>query len=414
MLIDAGDALPPGVTDAEGLMRHYKELRARMLGQKVRPRLAVLRAAAAPEPDAVPVEGAVALAPPLPPAQADAGSPLDPRLTFARFQRGESNRLAQACACHVARAQDGPPRFAPLVLHGGAGLGKTHLLQAIVAEARAAGRAALYLSAEAFLVRAGEAAGLRRFLDGLSGIEVLAIDDVQGMRSRAAQAALLRVTQDMAEAGHQLVLAMDVAPDDTGLADARLVSRLGGGLVIEIGGLDPATCHAVLMARAAEMAAEAPGFALPAEVLAHVAACCGGSGRRLEGALNRLLAHSGMGAAPVTLDMAELALRDLQRCEQAPVRVDTVIRVVARHYEVQVADILSQRRTANVVKPRQVAMYLAKMLTLRSLPEVGRRFAGRDHTTVLHAVRKIDRLIATDAALAAEVQALASAIRGAR
>ncbi|WP_018390889.1 chromosomal replication initiator protein DnaA [Ancylobacter sp. FA202] len=412
MLIDAGDALPPGVTDAAGLMRHYKELRARMLGQKVRPRLVALRAAA---PGASLMDGVQAGAPALPlPVLADAGSPLDPRLSFARFQAGDCNRVAQACAWHVAQAQDGAPRFNPLVLHGGAGLGKTHLLQATVGEAREAGRAALYLSAEAFLVRAMEGAGLRRFLDGLGGIALLAIDDVQGVRSRTAQAALLRVMQDMAGAGHHLVLAMDAAPGDAELADERLASRLGGGLAIELGAMDPPTRRAVLEARANEMAAEAPGFALPAEVLAYVVECCGASGRQLEGALNRLLAHSGMGVAPVTLDMAETALRDLKRCEQAPVRVDTVIRVVARHYKVEVADILSQRRTANVVKPRQIAMYLAKTLTPRSLPEVGRRFAGRDHTTVLHAVRKIDKLIATDAALAAEVQALVSAIRGAR
>lgn len=412
MLIDAGDALPPGVTDAAGLLRHYKELRARMRAQKVRPRLALVREAAladAPAEDAAPGE-----APPAAAVLADAGSPLDPRLTFARFQAGDCNRLAQACAWRAAHLKVGAPLFNPLVLHGSAGLGKTHLLQAVVAQARSDGWAALYLSAEAFLIRAMEGAGLRRFLAALDGVALLAIDDVQGVRSRTAQAALLRVMQDMAGAGHQLVLAMDVAPGDAELADERLASRLAGGLAIEMEPLDPATRRAALAARAAEMATEAPGFALPAEVLATVVECCGGSGRQLEGALNRLLAHSGMGAVPVTPEMAETALRDLQRCEQAPVRVDTVIRLVARHFKVEVADILSQRRTASAVKPRQIAMYLAKTLTLRSLPEVGRRFAGRDHTTVLHAVRKIDKLIATDAALAAEVQALAAEIRGAR
>lgn len=406
-MLEMGDALPPGVTDAAGLMRHYKELRARMLTGKLRPRLAALRPAETAQADAAPAAAAE-------PISAEGGSPLNPGLTFARFHAGEGSRLPLAMARRVAADATEAPAFNPLVLHGGAGLGKTHLLQAIVAEVRQAGRRALYLSAEAFMLRALGAADCGHFLQALDGVALLAIDDAQGLRSRSAQAALLRVMQACAEAGRQLVLAMDTAPADFATGEERLASRLCGGLALELVPPDLEARQAMAEMRAAEMGEGAPGFAVPAEVLAYVARCCPGGARQLDGAMNRLLAGSGMGAAPVTLEAAEAALRGLTGCAPPPVRVDNVIRIVARHYKVAPSDLLSQRRTANVVKPRQIAMYLAKTLTLRSLPEVGRRFAGRDHTTVLHAVRKIEGLIASDAALAAEVAGLAAAIREAR
>ncbi|WP_371346055.1 chromosomal replication initiator protein DnaA [Ancylobacter sp. IITR112] len=404
-MIEMGDALPPGVTDAAGLMRHYKELRARMLAGKLRPRLAALRPA--PSPEAAPMLEAE-------PVAAEGGLPLNPSLTFPRFHAGAGNRLPLAMAQRVADAVDDGPAFNPLVLHGGAGLGKTHLLQAIVATAREAGRRALYLSAEAFLLRALGAGDGGHFLQTLDGVVLLAIDDAQGLRSRAAQAALLRVMQHCAEAGRQMVLAMDTPPGDFATGDERLASRLCGGLALEVEPPDLEARRAMAEMCAAEMAEGAPGFAVPGEVLAYIAQSCPGGGRQLDGAMNRLLAFSGMGTAPVTMETAETAMRGLTRCAPPPVRVDSVIRAVARHYKVTPADILSQRRTANVVKPRQIAMYLAKTLTLRSLPEVGRRFAGRDHTTVLYAVRKIERLIAADAALAAEVAGLTAAIREGR
>lgn len=406
-MIEMGDALPPGVTDAAGLMRHYKELRARMLAGRLRPRLAALRPAEMAQTDAAPSQQAE-------PAREEGGSPLNPGLTFARFHAGACNRLPLAMAQRVAGDANEVPAFNPLVLHGGAGLGKTHLLQAIVAEVRQAGRWALFLSAEAFMLRALGAADCGHFLQTLDGVALLAIDDAQGLRSRSAQAALLRVMQECAEAGRQMVLAMDTPPGDFATGEERLASRLCGGLALELEPPDLDARQAMAGMRAAEMAEGAPGFDVPAEVLAHVARCCPGGGRQVDGAMNRLLAGSGMGAAPVTMEAAEAALRGLTGCAPPPVRVDNVIRIVARHYKVAPADLLSQRRTASVVRPRQIAMYLAKTLTLRSLPEVGRRFAGRDHTTVLHAVRKIEGLIASDAALAAEVASLTAAIREAR
>ncbi len=184
-------------------------------------------------------------------------------------------------------------------------------------------------------------------------------------------------------------------------------SRLAGGLVVEMGSLGEELRLEILQCRAAAARLHHPGFDVPAPVLVFIAKTVTHNGRDLEGALNRLLAHSKLTGQPVTLEMAEREVRDLIRPQEPKrVKIEDIQRVVARQYNVSRADLLSSRRTANVVRPRQVAMYLAKTLTLRSLPEIGRRFGGRDHTTVLHAVRKIENLVNTDTALAEEIELL--------
>jgi chromosomal replication initiator protein len=203
------------------------------------------------------------------------------------------------------------------------------------------------------------------------------------------------------------VVASDRPPSDLESLDERVRSRLAGGLVVEMGSLGEELRLEILKSRVAAAKLHHAGFDVPAEVLVFIAKSVTHNGRDLEGALNRLLAHSKLTGQPVTLEMAEREVRDLIRPQEPKrVKIEDIQRVVARQYNVSRADLLSSRRTANVVRPRQVAMYLAKTLTLRSLPEIGRRFGGRDHTTVLHAVRKIENLVTNDTGLAEEIELL--------
>ncbi len=340
------------------------------------------------------------------------GSPLDPRLTFATFVTGRSNTLAHAAAKQVAEGRHGDPvMFNPLYIHAGVGLGKTHLLQAVTWAGNAApDRKVLYLTAEKFMY--GFVAALKTqtalaFKEALRGIDVLVIDDLQFLQGKSTQAEFCHTLNALIDAGRQVVIAADRPPSDLESLDERVRSRLAGGLVVEMGSLGEELRLEILRSRVAAARAYHAGFDVPAAVLEYLARSITHNGRDLDGAVNRLLAHSKLNGQPVTLDMAEREVRDLIRPQDPKrVKIEDIQRVVARQYSVSRADLLSSRRTANVVRPRQVAMYLAKTLTLRSLPEIGRRFGGRDHTTVLHAVRKIEGLIAKDNALANEVELL--------
>jgi chromosomal replication initiator protein len=204
-----------------------------------------------------------------------------------------------------------------------------------------------------------------------------------------------------------VVIASDRPPSDLESLDDRVRSRLAGGLVVEMGGLGEELRFEILKARVMAARGHHPTFDVPQPVLSYIAKTVTHNGRDLEGALNRLLAHSKLTGHTVTLEMAEREVRDLIRPQEPKrVKIEDIQRIVARQYNVSRSDLLSSRRTANVVRPRQVAMYLAKTLTLRSLPEIGRRFGGRDHTTVLHAVRKIEGLVGNDVALAEEIEGL--------
>lgn len=340
------------------------------------------------------------------------GSPLDPRLTFDSFVVGRSNTLAHAAAKQVAAAKRGDPvMFNPLYIHAGVGLGKTHLLQAITWTGNAAGeRKILYLTAEKFMY--GFVSALRTqtalaFKDVLRGIGVLVIDDLQFLQGKSTQAEFCHTLNALIDAGRQVVIASDRPPSDLESLDDRVRSRLAGGLVVEMGPLGEELRFEILKARATAARAYHPGFDVPPPVLSYIAKTVTHNGRDLEGALNRLLAHNKLTGHAVTLEMAEREVRDLIRPQEPKrVKIEDIQRVVARQYNVSRSDLLSSRRTANVVRPRQVAMYLAKTLTLRSLPEIGRRFGGRDHTTVLHAVRKIEGLVGNDMALAEEIEVL--------
>ena len=343
---------------------------------------------------------------------AHGGSPLDPRLSFETFLVGRSNTLAHAACKQVAIARRSDPvMFNPLFVHAGVGLGKTHLLQAITVKINSAGgRTALYLTAERFMY--GFASALRSqtalaFKDALRGIDVLVIDDLQFLQGKNSQSEFSHTLNSLLDAGRQVVVAADRPPTDLESLDERIRSRLAGGLAVEIGPLGEELRLEILSARVNAARGHHPGFDVPAPVLTHIARTVTHNGRDLEGALNRLLAHSKLTGQPITLELAERELRDFVRpVELKRVRIEEIQRIVARHYNVSRSDLLSSRRTANVVRPRQIAMYLAKTLTLRSLPEIGRRFGGRDHTTVLHAVRKIENLIGIDTTLAAEIEIL--------
>ncbi|HEV7440689.1 MAG TPA: chromosomal replication initiator protein DnaA [Methylobacterium sp.] len=338
------------------------------------------------------------------------GAPLDVRLTFTSFVVGRSNALAHAAAERVARHDGEGALYNPLYFHAGVGLGKTHLLHGIGHAARDAGRRVIYLTADRFMygfVNALKTQNALAFKERLRAIDLLILDDVQFIQGKSIQAEFGHTINALIDAGRQVVVASDRPPTELEALDERVRSRLAGGLVVEIGNLDEQLRASILSARLAAVRASHPNFEVSPTVAAYVAKAITANGRDLEGAVNRLLAHATLTGATVTMETAETAIRDLvKNREPKRIKIEDIQKLVASRYNVSRSDILSERRTAAVVKPRQIAMYLSKVLTLRSLPEIGRRFGGRDHTTVLHAVRKIERQIGEDAVLGDEVELL--------
>jgi chromosomal replication initiator protein len=339
------------------------------------------------------------------------GSPLDRRLTFATFLVGRSNQLAYSAARRVTEAKAGQmPAFSPLYIHAAVGLGKTHLLQALAHAAASQGQRVIYLTAEKFMY--GFVAALRAqtaiaFKESLRSIDLLIFDDAQFLQGKSIQTEFCHALNALVDAGRQVVVAADRPPGDLEALEERVRSRLAGGLCVEMGGLDEPLRIKILEARIAAAQVTQPAFEVSPTVLAFVARTLNSNGRDLDGAVNRLLAHTTLTGAALSVETAEIAIRDLVRThEPKRVKIEDIQKLVASHYSVTRADILSSRRTATVVKPRQIAMYLAKTLTLRSLPEIGRRFGGRDHTTVLHAVRKIEGLSHADRSLNDELELL--------
>lgn len=339
-----------------------------------------------------------------------AANALDPRLTFSTFIVGRSNALAHAAADRIARHEGGAPLYNPLYIHAGVGLGKTHLMQAIAHEAQERGKRVIYLTADRFMygfVASLKAQTALAFKERLRGIDMLVIDDVQFLQGKSIQQEFGHTINALLDAGRQIVVAADRPPSDLEALDERVRSRLAGGLVVEMSPLDEELRTRILSTRIAAVQALHPTFQVPEAVIAYVARVIATNGRDLDGAVNRLLAHATLTGAPLTIETAEAAVRDLVRTRDPKrVKIEDIQKLVAGRYNVSRADLLSERRTAAVVKPRQIAMYLSKVLTLRSLPEIGRRFGGRDHTTVLHAVRKIEKAVGEDPALNEEVELL--------
>ena len=339
------------------------------------------------------------------------GSPLDRRLTFSSFLIGRSNQLAHTAAQRVIETRLGQsPAFSPLYIHSSVGLGKTHLLHALAHSAASQGRRVVYLTAEKFMysfVAALRAQTAIAFKENLRLIDLLIFDDAQFLQGKSIQNEFCHALNALVDAGRQVVVAADRPPGDLEALEERVRSRLAGGLCVEMGALDEPLRTKILEARILAARATHHNFDVSPAVLAYVARAIASNGRDLEGAVNRLLAHTTLTGVPLTVEAAEIAVRDLIRAhEPRRVKIEEIQKLVASHYSVTRADILSSRRTATVVKPRQIAMYLAKTMTLRSLPEIGRRFGGRDHTTVLHAVRKIEGLSTSDQALHDELELL--------
>ena len=357
-------------------------------------------------------------APPQPAAAAqntilDRSQAPDPSQTFDSFIVGPSNQLAHAAMCRVSDAAQGATvSFNPLFVHAGAGLGKTHLLSAVAhrIRERRPDRKVMFLTAERFMISFVMALRQRdtiSFKDQFAATDVLLIDDFQFLQGKTMQQEFCHAFNALVDSKRQVVVAADVPPSQLDSIDQRMRSRLMGGLVVDIELPDLETRQKILISRYAEAQKRDPQLVIPDEVLEFIANRITGTGRELEGALNRIMAYQQFNHAAVTLDLASMVLRDMQsNPDGSRIKIDDILKIVGRHFNVGRTDLLSPRRARSVVVPRQIGMYLAKKLTARSLPEIGRRFGGRDHSTVLHAVRKIEALVSKDTALCDEVELL--------
>jgi chromosomal replication initiator protein len=335
----------------------------------------------------------------------DFGAALDPRFTFDNFVIGKSNEFAYAAARRVAEATVVP--FNPLFLYGGVGLGKTHLMHAIAWHIREKHptRKVLYLSAEKFMyqfIRALRFRDTMAFKEQFRNVDVLMIDDVQFISGRdSTQEEFFHTFNALVDQNRQIVISADKSPSDLEGMEERMRSRLGWGLVADIHQTDYELRLSILQAKAERLSATIMPKVL--EFLAHKITS---NVRELEGALNRVVAHAQLVGREITLETTQEVLHDLLRANDRRVTIEEIQKRVAEHFNIRVADMHSARRARAVARPRQVAMYLAKQLTSRSLPEIGRKFGGRDHTTVMHAVRKIEELRAKDASFAEDVDLL--------
>ena len=342
------------------------------------------------------------------------GSPLDPRLTFDSFVVGAANRMAHAGASQVADTIFSETRgFNPLYIHSAVGLGKTHLLQAVAWEVRRRMPQAqiLYLTAERFrysFVEALQSKEAMAFKDRFRSIDMLLIDDLEFMQGQHTEQEFEHIINALLDGGRQVVVASARPPSQIDRINERMRSRLQRGLVTELMAPDYDLRLKILERRLQEKRQQDPSFEISRDVIELLAERLTENGRELEGATARLYAHWQYLHAPITRDTAETVVRDLFQGggEQRRVRVEEIIKTVSRHFGVSKPDILSQRRHRSVVWPRQIGMYLAKQLTARSLPEIGRRFGNRDHTTVLHAIRKIDRELEGNPRLRDELEEL--------
>ena len=349
--------------------------------------------------------------PDAPRQHATIGSPLDGRYTLDSFVEGPANRIALAAARAVADGDAQALKFNPLFIHAGVGLGKTHLLQATASLAlrREPTPRVVYLTAEYFMWRFATAIRDNSTLDfkeQLRDIDLLVIDDMQFLQGKSIQNEFCHLLNMLLDSARQVLVAADRPPADLESLDPRVRSRLQGGMSLEIAGPDFAMRREILTRRLREAKMDDPTLEIADEILDHVATEVKGSGRELEGAFNQLLFRRSFEPDLTLARVDELLGHIVRTAEPKRIRIEEIQRVVARHYNVSKQDLLSNRRTRTIVKPRQIAMYLAKTMTPRSLPEIGRRFGGRDHTTVLHAVRKIEGLTVEDNKLAQEVELL--------
>jgi chromosomal replication initiator protein len=375
-------------------------------------RPAVAEAAAAPQPAA---EGARRAAPRRPAKRSADGAdlpaaPLDSRFTFDSFVVGKPNELAHAAARRVA--EGGPVTFNPLFLYGGVGLGKTHLMHAIAhdLQTRHSELRVLYLSAEQFMYRFIQALRDRQIMDFkelFRSVDVLMVDDVQFIAGKdSTQEEFFHTFNALVDQNKQIVISADRAPGEIKDLEERIKSRLQCGLVVDLHPTDYELRLGILQQKSEYYRTQYTGLKIASGVLEFLAHRITTNVRVLEGALTRLFAFASLVGREITLELTQDCLSDVLRASDRKVTIDEIQRKVAEHYNVRLSDMIGPKRLRTIARPRQVAMYLAKNLTTRSLPEIGRRFGGRDHTTIMHGIRKIDELRQTDSQLAEDLDML--------
>ncbi|MBL9048769.1 MAG: chromosomal replication initiator protein DnaA [Tabrizicola sp.] len=344
------------------------------------------------------------------------GAPLDARFTFDSFVVGKPNELAHAAARRVA--EGGPVTFNPLFLYGGVGLGKTHLMHAIAHElqARRPDLRVLYLSAEQFMYRFVQALRERQVMDFkelFRSVDVLMVDDVQFIAGKdSTQEEFFHTFNALVDQNKQIVISADRAPGEIKDLEERIKSRLQCGLVVDLHPTDYELRLGILQQKVDHYRSQYRGLVLADGVLEFLAHRITTNVRVLEGALTRLFAFASLVGREITLDLAQDCLADILRSSDRKLSIEEIQRKVAEHYNIRLSDMIGPKRLRNIARPRQVAMYLSKQLTPRSLPEIGRRFGGRDHTTIMHGVRKIEELMTIDSQLSDDLQLLRRLLQG--
>ncbi|MBC2836100.1 chromosomal replication initiator protein DnaA [Paragemmobacter straminiformis] len=344
------------------------------------------------------------------------GAPLDSRFTFDSFVVGKPNELAHAAARRVA--EGGPVTFNPLFLYGGVGLGKTHLMHAIAHElqTRQPHLRVLYLSAEQFMYRFVQALRERQVMDFkeiFRSVDVLMVDDVQFIAGKdSTQEEFFHTFNALVDQNKQIVISADRAPGEIKDLEDRIKSRLQCGLVVDLHPTDYELRLGILQQKVELYRQQYSGLVIADGVLEFLAHRITTNVRVLEGALTRLFAFASLVGREISLELAQDCLADILRASDRKLTIEEIQRKVAEHYNIRLSDMIGPKRVRNIARPRQIAMYLAKQLTPRSLPEIGRRFGGRDHTTIMHGVRKIEELMATDSQMSDDLQMLRRQLQG--
>ncbi len=341
-------------------------------------------------------------------------APLDPRFTFDSFVVGKPNELAHAAARRVG--EGGPVTFNPLVLYGGVGLGKTHLMHAIAWELRERNPElnVLYLSAEQFMYRFVQALRDRKMMDFkhlFRSVDVLMVDDVQFIAGKdSTQEEFFHTFNALVDQNKQIIISADRAPGEIKDLEDRVKSRLQCGLVVDLHPTDYELRLGILQAKVQQNRKNYPDLKIADGVLELLAHRISTNVRVLEGALTRLFAFASLVGREIDMDLTQDCLADVLRASERKITVEEIQRKVSEYYNIRMSDIIGPKRLRSYARPRQVAMYLCKQLTSRSLPEIGRRFGGRDHTTVMHGVKRIEELKLIDGQIAEDVEMLRRAL----
>lgn len=339
------------------------------------------------------------------------GLKLDPRFTFENFVVGPPNQLAYAAARAVAESEKVKPGSNPLFLYGGVGLGKTHLMHAVAwyIKKHTASRKVVYISAEKFMyqfVRSLRSKNVMSFKESFRSVDVLMVDDVQFICGKeSTQEEFFHTLNSLIDNNKQIIISCDRSPSDLENMEERIKSRLGWGLVADIHNTTYELRLGILESKLSMIDTE-----VPKDVLEFLASKITSNIRELEGALNKVIAHSNLIGRKVTLEATQEILRDLLRANEKFITIEQIQKKVAERYNIKVSDMSSSRRSRSIARPRQVAMYLAKNLTMKSLMEIGKKFGGKDHTTVMHAVKKVEQIIRQDADFAEDIKLLTKVV----